>query len=406
MPGRREAHATAVVNGKIFIFGGISVGGGFAYSNLWVYDPPTDTWHTLSDMPLKWSVMGYSVVNERVYLMAGSSEGSFPFPNNNFKRVEEYNPHNVLLLLLDNVSALPSYAVPGADNVLISTKINNPTGITLFAEIEAPDQTPVNSVELFDDGNHNDGSAGDSLFANSWLVPPVEESNYYIDLQVTRVDTDTVFQELNNMALFTTIGPVVVDHYDTSNTSTGFTLKLYLRNNGLISSATWVRAEISTSDTNVTDIGLNNRYFGDIAPGQIKASLDYIITTQGTPGSIDFIVYISSEERNFWSDTIRVIFTGIEENKTNIPIEHSLKQNYPNPFNPATSIKFSIPKSEFVTLKIYNTLGQEVVTLVSEKLIAGSYKYDWDAGSLASSVYLYRIRAGNYVEVKKMLLLK
>jgi hypothetical protein len=71
-----------------------------------------------------------------------------------------------------------------------------------------------------------------------------------------------------------------------------------------------------------------------------------------------------------------------------------------------TNIEFSIPKSEFVILKVYNIVGEEVATLVSEELSAGSYRNDWDAGNLASGVYLYRIQAGDYVEVKKMVLLR
>lgn len=89
-----------------------------------------------------------------------------------------------------------------------------------------------------------------------------------------------------------------------------------------------------------------------------------------------------------------------------IPARFMLQQNYPNPFNPVTNIEFSIPNVEFVTLKIYNTLGQEVVKLISERLTAGTYKYEWDASGLASGVYLYRIEAGDYLEVKKMVLIK
>jgi hypothetical protein len=96
---------------------------------------------------------------------------------------------------------------------------------------------------------------------------------------------------------------------------------------------------------------------------------------------------------------------GIDETQ-NILKGYFLKQNYPNPFNPTTNIEFSIPKSEFVTLKVYNILGEEVARLVSQRLTAGKYKYDWDASKMASGVYLYRIQAGNYVETKKMVLLR
>jgi hypothetical protein len=99
--------------------------------------------------------------------------------------------------------------------------------------------------------------------------------------------------------------------------------------------------------------------------------------------------------------------TGIPEPlTTNVPASYQLHQNYPNPFNPTSTIEFSLPKTGFVTLRIYNILGEEVETLVLEKLNAGKYKYNWDAGALASGLYLYRIQAGDYVESKKMILLR
>ena len=88
------------------------------------------------------------------------------------------------------------------------------------------------------------------------------------------------------------------------------------------------------------------------------------------------------------------------------PDNYLLAQNYPNPFNPSTTINFTIPNSEFVTLKVYNILGSEVATLVNENLSAGAYRFNFDAKGLASGVYLYELNAGNFREIKKMNLLK
>ena len=88
------------------------------------------------------------------------------------------------------------------------------------------------------------------------------------------------------------------------------------------------------------------------------------------------------------------------------PDNYTLSQNYPNPFNPSTTINFSIPNSEFVTLKVYNILGSEVATLVNENLASGAYRFNFDARNLASGVYLYELNAGNFREIKKMNLLK
>ncbi|RMF56310.1 MAG: T9SS C-terminal target domain-containing protein [Calditrichaeota bacterium] len=84
-----------------------------------------------------------------------------------------------------------------------------------------------------------------------------------------------------------------------------------------------------------------------------------------------------------------------------------LKKNYPNPFNPSTTIEFTIPQSGFVTLKIYNNLGEEVATLVSETLAAGSYQYQWDARGLASGVYFYQLQfQSGFFQIRKMLVVK
>jgi hypothetical protein len=89
-----------------------------------------------------------------------------------------------------------------------------------------------------------------------------------------------------------------------------------------------------------------------------------------------------------------------------VPSEYSLEQNYPNPFNPSTIINFSISTSEFVTMTIYNALGQEVSTVVNESLNAGSYEVNFNAENLVSGMYIYKITAGSFTSTKKMLLLK
>ena len=81
-------------------------------------------------------------------------------------------------------------------------------------------------------------------------------------------------------------------------------------------------------------------------------------------------------------------------------------QNYPNPFNPSTVIKWQMPESNFVSLKIYDVLGNEIADLVNEEKPAGSYGLEFDASGLSSGTYFYRIESGNYIETKKMILLK
>ena len=89
-----------------------------------------------------------------------------------------------------------------------------------------------------------------------------------------------------------------------------------------------------------------------------------------------------------------------------LPQSFTLSQNYPNPFNPTTKIEFAIPKSENVTLKVFNILGQQVATLVNQHMDAGTYKVDFDASKLSSGLYIYRIEAGTFNSSRKMMLVK
>jgi len=88
------------------------------------------------------------------------------------------------------------------------------------------------------------------------------------------------------------------------------------------------------------------------------------------------------------------------------PYKFSLSQNYPNPFNPVTIIEYSIPKDEFVKLTVYDFTGRTISTLVNENKKAGKYNISFNGTGIATGVYFYKLQAGNYSVVNKMLLLK
>ncbi len=94
------------------------------------------------------------------------------------------------------------------------------------------------------------------------------------------------------------------------------------------------------------------------------------------------------------------------ETEIKTPTEFILYQNYPNPFNPNTKIKYQIPELTFITLRIYDVLGNEITTLVNEEKPAGNYEVEFNAASLPSTIYFYRLTAGNFIETKKMSLIK
>jgi hypothetical protein len=107
--------------------------------------------------------------------------------------------------------------------------------------------------------------------------------------------------------------------------------------------------------------------------------------------------------RSDWNPPSRV--ASIVE-RGSLPVSVWLEQNYPNPFNPSTTINFRLPAAAHVTVKIINTLGQVMVTLMDEHKEAGYYQVRWNATNAASGVYFYRLQAGNFVETKKMVLLR
>jgi hypothetical protein len=102
----------------------------------------------------------------------------------------------------------------------------------------------------------------------------------------------------------------------------------------------------------------------------------------------------------------RNFVVGVEDISSGVPTSYELEQNYPNPFNPVTTIQFSIPEQSFITLEIFNSLGEKVSTLVSEELNAGTYNYEWKAGNLSSGVYYYKLIANDFSQTKKLILLR
>src|SRR5690606_4090224 len=87
-------------------------------------------------------------------------------------------------------------------------------------------------------------------------------------------------------------------------------------------------------------------------------------------------------------------------------LKYDLEQNYPNPFNPTTTISYSIPENSFVTIKVFDVLGNEVASLVNEEMETGRHKIDFNAANLSSGVYYYSITAGNFTASKKFILMK
>lgn len=143
---------------------------------------------------------------------------------------------------------------------------------------------------------------------------------------------------------------------------------------------------------NPSSYELNLTYMKDVGDGPTM----FNGTSPTAPPSHNFQVYRK----------ITLATTGIHNNTISNPDEYALLQNYPNPFNPTTSIQFNLPRKDFVTLKVYNSAGKEVATLVNENRQAGLNRVNFTSSNLSSGVYFYTIITGDFRETKKMVLLK
>jgi len=178
-----------------------------------------------------------------------------------------------------------------------------------------------------------------------------------------------------------------------------------------IGDTTIIRWDTNISDSVKLDLLQGETYIGLLGTsiGSTNA-FRWIVPASVTPGTL-YRIRIESIADSSLSDSSDTEFTimnpsDVDNTNNNLLSDYNLYQNYPNPFNSSCALKFSIPKSSRVTLKIFNTLGEELETLVNEEKPTGTYELSWNAANLPSGVYFYRLQAGSFVQTRKMILLK
>ncbi|UCH15585.1 MAG: T9SS type A sorting domain-containing protein [Bacteroidales bacterium] len=402
---KKYSHSTTLVNGRIYTFGGWhSSGGGPIYKTTEEYNAITDVWTKKTDLPFAIAEFGAAVLNNNIYLIGGTST-LHPFTSVN--NVYEYDPLNDLLSLIEKIEVDKSYAKPGTDSVCITTKMSDPTGITIMAHIEAHDQSPVDSLQLFDDGNHNDEIAGDGLYANFWPVVSSEVQYYYVDLQLTRIDMDTVINQLNNVARFTTIGPVTVEGYLFASSDTVFdpgdriNIKLTLKNKDLAATVPNIEVKLTSIDTLVIASAWS-RSLGDIASGESLTS-DYYsvsISDEWTGSSqLPILVEISSDDYVYWKDTLIIpVITNVRT--IDDPGAHPLKI-YPNPTYDILNIEINHTGNQKLEIEIYTVTG--AVSYHREYgNINSHFTEQINLSGYAKGIYLVKVRQADSVYIGKV----
>jgi len=199
------------------------------------------------------------------------------------------------------------------------------------------------------------------------------------------VSTNDVFPSADSTTYFAGYFTYSMDAGNTWSTPVKFTPDAPLRDWRYPSIA-----PVNPVDQTTSTITVHMVMQGDSIPGST-------VNASGMPVGVTAHYY-------HFSTTMPLVGVGDDEN--NVPSEFVLEQNYPNPFNPSTTIKYTLAEKSDVSLNVYDILGNEVATLVNATQEAGNYEINFNASNLASGLYLYKIKAGNFVSTKKMMLLK
>jgi hypothetical protein len=306
---------------------------------------------------------------------------------------------------------------PGATGNIVK---GNFIGIDRNASVELPNYGYGIYIDDFASGNEIGGNSGNIIaynldngiclsnsagsdnlistnliFANSGLGIDLNEDSVTVnDLG----DGDTGPNNLQNYPVLDSaiIRNENLEIYGRLNSNPNITFHIEFFTNMKCDTSNYGEGQFYLDTTSVTTDANGNRSF--------------VVSTSSTGLVGQFISSTATDSSNNTSEFSQCIeiqnLSKLSSNNPEYPKTFKLYQNYPNPFNPTTTIEFSIPKTEQVTLRIYNLLGQEVTTLVSEKLTPGEYIYTWNASQLASGIYLYKLQTESYSSTKKLILLR
>ena len=252
-------------------------------------------------------------------------------------------------------------------------------------------RVPAQSIVTFDDQNWTSDQILPSQFSvDNFSFSSSEPfyTNYGYNFDVNGISLYYVFQNTASDKIIIAanngepVNLISLDAYQVSETSTDSLVIEGWNNNEMV----YTHAFLNVSAWETLKLNYNNI-------NKIVIRLDSV----SSGGLTDY---------NFDNFSFQNAVSSVSNASAGIPKSYGLNQNYPNPFNPSTVISYRIAKSGKVVLKIYDLLGREVTTLVDKNEAAGSYAVTFNAGSLSSGLYIYVLKAGNFVSTRKMILLK
>ena len=166
-----------------------------------------------------------------------------------------------------------------------------------------------------------------------------------------------------------------------------------------------VRITVTGTTSNVAGELVDNN--GTVVAVNNVTSSDPFILTAPSPGTYTVNAGFKNPSKLYGTTSVVLNVTGVNESLIDFnPTYFKLFANYPNPFNPSTKIRYAIPQTSFTVLKVYSITGKEVATLINEEKTPGVYEVNFNAANLSSGVYIYKLQAGKFTDVKEMVLLK
>ena len=279
-----------------------------------------------------------------------------------------------------------SVSVTGSANLYASFSID-----TSEVEEIVINEINYNSADSFDSGDWIElyNVSDQPIDISNWYFSDSDSAHKFILPAGTVLEPDQYLVLVENDSAFTNRFPDVINYIGQTGfglNGSGEFIKLVNDEEQIVDSLTYddslpwpVDADGGGATLELIDAGGDN----SLAENW-KASINH-----GTPGKLNSVI------------------TSVEDNKyTTIPQEFSLFQNYPNPFNPTTQINYYVPQNSYITLKVYDLLGQEVITLFEGMRAMGNYAATFDGSELSSGMYLYRLNAENFMQTKKLILTK
>jgi hypothetical protein len=365
-----RTHSTAVgINGLVYVVGGDGAG-----NSVDVFDPTTNTWSSETSLPgnISWSQMGVS--NNAIYVIGGTPQ-FYPVQYQRQTWIgslipQEYgNLDGTVAELAGGIPIEDSWVVLNGDSTL-----TNVAGLYEFTDVQV--------------GTYNVRASMLGYNSQTESVEILVGQTVTQDFQLTQ---PLICTDIDSINIDLSAGESYQEDFNISNMGNG---------------------ELSYNIT-ITQTGYwlaVNPVSGTILPGESDAiTASFTIPGSANPGeqfTASIVIHNNSVLNPITIAVTVTIVLGVEENGHVSPMAFTLHQNYPNPFNPSTDIRFDLPQTSRVTLDIYDVMGQKVASLVHQNMEAGSHQVTFNGSGLASGVYFYRISAGSFTDMKKMVLMK